>query len=102
MSVLRIMLCVLVLVTARVSLAQAPAEAPKSKVLGAGAPAGSVEGVVLGSGAALPPAESHAWFVVPGMKDGSVVMHVPPRKFARVEDGNCTAATMDGARRGAA
>ena len=60
MSVLRIMLCVLVLVTARVSLAQAPAEAPKSKVLGAGAPAGSVEGVVLGSGAVLPPAANFA------------------------------------------
>jgi len=87
MSVLRIMLCVLVLVAARVSQAQAPAEVTKSRVLAAGAPAGSVEGVVLGSGTILPPAESHAWFVVPGAKDGAVVMHVPPRKFARVEDG---------------
>jgi hypothetical protein len=80
-------LCVLVLMAARVSLAQAPAERPQAKVLGAGAPAGSVEGVVLGNGVVLPPAESHAWFAVPGVKDGGVVMHIPPRKFARVEDG---------------
>lgn len=71
----------------REATAQSSADAPKPVVLAAGAPAGSVEGLVMGSGVVLPPAESHAWFVVPGARDGGVVMHVPPRKFARIEDG---------------
>lgn len=56
-------------------------------VLATGAPAGSAEGVISTGGAVLPPAESHAWFVVPGARGDAVVLHVPPRRFVNPHDG---------------
>jgi RDD family len=56
-------------------------------VLASGAPAGSTQGVVVGAAPVVPPAESHAWCVVPDASGTAVVMHFPPRRFASVEDG---------------
>lgn len=61
--------------------------AAKDYVLATGAPAGSSEGVIPSEGVVLPPAESHAWFVVPGARGDAVVLHVPPREFASPDDG---------------